>query len=64
MSSSSFAPGVNVSFRGQVGTIKFVDDSSEGYLTICIATEATMGPVCLVVYRYQWEEIELLKSNR
>lgn len=64
MSSSSFAPGVLVTFRGNTGTIKFVDDTSEGYLTICIKTEATMGAVCLVVYRYQWDEIELVKSNR
>ena len=54
MSSSSFSPGVLVTYKGNTGTIRFVDDSANGYLTICIATEAAMGPVCLVVYKYQW----------
>lgn len=64
MSGSVLAPGVLVSYRGQVGTVKFVDDSTDGYLTICIHTEGAMGAVCIVVYRYAWEEIELLKTNR
>jgi len=64
MSGTNFAPGVLVSYRGHVGTIKFVDDSTDGYLTICVNTEGAMGAVCLVVYHYAWNEIELLKANR
>lgn len=56
-----FAPGVEVIYQGNRGVIKFVD---EVYLTICIRTRDTPSNTCLVVYRYSWNEIELVKSNR
>ena len=59
-----FAPGVEVIYQGNRGVIKFVD---EVYLTICIRTRDTpskLSNTCLVVYRYSWNEIELVKSNR
>ena len=62
--SSSFAPspGVAVEYDGHVGEIRFVCDQ---YLTLCIRTKDSdmIGDCCLVIYKRQWDDINILKSS-
>ena len=62
MTSSSFAKGTEVEFCGQVGEIRFIDDS---YLTIClfVNSEDRVRDVCLVVQRWDWHKIKLIKES-
>lgn len=59
---NTFAVGVLIEYQGLVGTITFYGTE---YLTFCIKTpEGGMhGPVCLVVYSSQWDEIKVLNSH-
>jgi len=56
------APNLLVEYRGNVGTIKFVSDE---YLTFCMApkNDKMIGDLCIVVYRYCWDEIKLLQGH-
>ena len=62
MGNSTFASGVVVRYKDLCGEIVFI---SEQYLTICVLKrEAHMvSDVCMVVYKEDWEDIELLKSS-
>ena len=57
-----FAPGVRVKYKEVIGVVQFVDTE---YLTICIYYQAgDISTTCVVVYNYDWNQVELLKSNR
>lgn len=59
---NSFAEGLEVTYKNTQGTIRFLCDS---YLTICIHTsENPMKDVCIVVYKNEWDDIELISGNR
>ena len=62
MASSTFAIGIVVRYKDIYGEIAFI---CEQYLTICVLKrDANMvSDVCMVVYRENWEDIELLKSS-
>ena len=54
--------GLSVEYKGTVGNIKFID---EHYLTICTKPREgeMVGDICLVVYRYNWNNIKLMGSH-
>lgn len=59
---NSFAEGLEVKYKNVTGTIRFLCDS---YLTICIHTHVNpMKDVCIVVYKNEWDDIELVSGNR
>ena len=62
MVNSTFAIGVIVRYKHVCGEIAFITDD---YLTICILkrTPDMVSDVCMLVYRENWEDIELLKSS-
>ena len=61
-STPAFASGTVVEWKGHVGEIRFVDDL---YLTICLSVhpEDRVRDVCLVVQRWDWNEIKLVKES-
>lgn len=64
MSESSFATGVLVTYKGSTGVITFIDDSPKGYLTICLERDTSMGDLCIVVYRYDWDKVQLERHHK
>jgi hypothetical protein len=62
MATPAFATGTRVEWRGHVGEIRFVDDI---YLTICVSVnpEDRARDVCLVVQKWDWNEIMLVKES-
>lgn len=62
MTAPAFATGTKVEWRGHVGEIRFVDDV---YLTICVSVnpEDRVRDVCLVVQKWYWDDIKLVKES-
>ena len=62
MSSFTPAEGVNVIYEEYIGNIVFV---GEEYLTLCIRTRDRdmISDVCLLVYKNDWDKIQLIKSS-
>jgi len=58
---STFYSGLQVKYKEQIG---FVDFVGEKYLTFCVQTfEDRSRSVCLLIYRDQWKEIQLIKES-
>ena len=62
MSSFTPAEGVDVIYGEYIGNIVFV---GEEYLTLCIRTRDhdMISDVCLLVYKNDWDKIQLIKSS-
>ena len=62
MVTPAFAVGTKVEWREHVGEIRFVDDV---YLTICVSVNPNdrVRDVCLVVQKWDWNEIKLVKES-
>ena len=62
MSSFTPAEGVDVIYEEYIGNIVFV---GEEYLTLCIRTRDhdMISDVCLLVYKNDWDKIQLIKSS-
>ena len=58
----TFTPtlGIEVEYKGFVGVVKFIDETS--YLTICVKRKEgeMFGDVCMVVYTQFWDDIKLV----
>jgi hypothetical protein len=58
---NTFYSGLDVKYKDHVGFVNFV---CEKYITICInQLEHRSKDVCLLVYREQWKEVQLLKES-
>ena len=61
---SSFSPaeGVEVIYKKYRGIIRFV---GEDYLTLCVQTRTNdmISDVCLLIYKEDWNVIELIKRS-
>ena len=53
---SKFHCGQEVSYKGEVGVIRFIDSV---YLTICLKRreDGMISDICVVVYSFQWGDI-------
>ena len=62
MSSFTPAEGVEVIYEKYIGTIVFV---GEEYLTLCIRTRDhhMISDVCMLVYKEDWDKIQLFKRS-
>lgn len=57
----AYGKGVEVTYKHFHGYVKFVCDD---YVTICIQRgERKVNDVCLLVYKNDWDKIELNKSS-
>jgi len=57
----TFYQGLEVQFKNYTG---FVDFISEHYITICLRQlEHKSKDVCMLVYRDQWKDVQLLKQS-
>lgn len=58
----SFAEGLEVQYKNNIGTIRFICDS---YITICISKfpNERRRDVCILVYRENFNQIKLLKES-
>jgi hypothetical protein len=57
----TFAEGVQVAYKDQIGVIRFICDQ---YLTICVKRfDERNRDVCLIVYRSNYNQISLLKES-
>jgi hypothetical protein len=59
-----FPVGTEVKYRGQYGVVKFVDLETRT-MTVCIRNfpDEPVRDVCLVLYRDQFDEVELVVGN-
>jgi hypothetical protein len=58
---STFYEGLQVKYKDHIGEIEFI---CEQYITICVRRlEHRSKDVCLLVYRSQWKEVQLLKES-
>jgi hypothetical protein len=58
---NQFAEGLYVRYRHITGTIKFI---SHEYITICIPSdEHKSKDVCVLVYRNEWKNVQLVKES-
>lgn len=61
MNVSTFYEGLDVRYRHNVGKIRFI---CESYVTVCVNTfDHRSRDVCILVYRNEWNDIELLKQS-
>jgi hypothetical protein len=61
MNYNSFYEGLEVKYRHNVGTVRFI---CESYITICVNTfEHRSRDVCLLVSRHDWKNVYLLKES-
>ena len=58
-----FEPGMIVSYKGKEGQVRFVDPG--GYITVCLKNkeDGMISDVCLVVYPWDWENVEYLRHS-
>jgi len=59
---NNFSTGIIVSYKKNVGEIRFVD---ENYLTVCISVnpDDRVRDVCLVIPKQNWDEVRLIKES-
>lgn len=59
----SFAEGLLISYKGHVGVIRFICDE---YLTLCINSfpNEKRRDVCILIYKNDFEKIELFKESQ
>ena len=57
----NFMEGLVVKYKDHTGIIRFICDS---YLTLCIQEhEERVRNVCILIYRYEWNQIKLLNED-
>ena len=57
----TFYQGLEVQYKNHTGFVGFI---SEHYITICIRQfDHRSKDVCILVYRDQWKEVQLLKQS-
>ena len=53
--------GLQVKYKNHVGYVRFVDDS---YATVCICEQKEkIRDVCIVVYKHEFKNLQLLKES-
>ncbi len=60
--------GMTARYKGETGTIEFVDDS---YITLCISMKPNNDPnsrkqftkCCICIYPHQWDDLEIEDSH-
>jgi hypothetical protein len=59
---NAFAVGAQIEHQGLTGTVSFI---CEEYLTLCLKPpqDGMTGPVCLCIYNWDWDKINVVSSH-